>query len=163
MKRRRNNRLSPYERAILLGVVATIDLASDETVGWTHDRRVDVLAHGPLWRPADWLTRDVTATDRRRFMTAGAKLEAAGYVRLVRILGERVTHVEPTAQGIKLGIALALGEAIPLNVEALSRTLGASAWSKNWTLADLVGDSTVEDIRLGFIRATGGHHPDARA
>lgn len=118
----------PYEKAILLGILAELDVAGDPPTGVAM-RIVDELrAFGVRYLPACWHDRAHTNREANRFRLAVARLERAGQVERVQVIGSRTTHLRPTPAGIAAAVGIGDADGAGADVAAVIRALSLCEW-----------------------------------
>ena len=111
-----------YEREILVQVLSLLDFwgmslttfdAGDRSQSWCRDKtskfpaeyeKLGVRYIPAMW--AEWGGYELTTAGRQAFSRAARHLESLGLVVTVRQSGDRLTHLRPTPEGLRVAVRL---------------------------------------------------------
>ncbi len=134
-----------YEREILVQVLSLLDFwgmslttfdAGDRSQSWCRDKtskfpaeyeKLGVRYIPAMW--AEWGGYELTTAGRQAFSRAARHLESLGLVVTVRQSGDRLTHLRPTPEGLRVAVRLAQDGGNPPNLGYVAKAMEEAEWT----------------------------------
>ena len=133
-----NVRLDDYAQKILLALLAEIEalpvLGSGLQQGAAYEL-LQIRDMGIPYRPGVWYGASLDCAQRQAYSRAAIRLEGAGFVRrITEPRRDRVTHLQPTVDGLRMALRLAGRRA---DRSAVAAGLSMTRWGRE--LAAVIG------------------------
>jgi len=134
-----------YEKETLLQVLSLLGFwgmslttydAGDHSQSWCRDRgskfpkeyeKLGVRYIPAMW--AEWGGYELTAAGRQAFSRAARHLESLGLVVAVRQSGDRLTHLRPTPEGLRVAVKLAQDGGKPPDLGHVAKAMLEAEWT----------------------------------
>jgi hypothetical protein len=133
-----NVRLDDYAQKILLSVLAEIEALPVLGSGLQHGAAYELLQirdMGIPYRPGVWYGVSLDCDQRQAYSRAAMRLEGVGFLRrITEPRRDRVTHLQPTADGLRMTLRLAGWRA---DRSAIAAGLSMTRWGSE--LAAVIG------------------------
>ena len=118
------------------GMSLTTYDAGDRSQSWCRDRtskfpaeyeKLGVRYIPAMW--AEWGGYELTTAGRQAFSRAARHLESLGLIVTVRQSGDRLTHLRPTPEGLRVAVRLAQDGGNPPNLGYVVKAMDEAEWT----------------------------------